>query len=1113
MGRSIHRGILLAAMTLVAVLALGSAAAQAGPYEFNAELSLTGGCQTSTVDPVADPGCPDKHPPQAFSNPRAITTDSYGNIYVVSYGGGTGTEGRIDIFDSKGVFITEVSDPAGPVMVSVDSKGNMYTFDVTPKTRELRRFTPTVYNPAAGEIEYGNPPTLITDQFGSSVAGIEINRSNDHLFVHYAKWISEYGSAEEGNKLLDDTIGQGVLSTDEGRSIAIDSSRSRIYASDQDPVSLVGLIRVFDLNAPHKLIETIDGASTPAGKLSPELSLTVDEETGHLFLYNGGEKGSKVVYELTEKGQYVSTISYGIKDIGRAIKIWVDNGKNSPNGGLNPDGRYLFVPSHPSGVGHVFAYGPSGEAPPEIEAASFSAVTDTEARLRGVINPGSLETSYAFEYTTQAAFEQEEFAGAVVAASGQLDAFDSGVPVVVPLSGLDPETAYRFRITATNAEGADEAEGAFTTYPAFASLAPCPNDATRTGLSALLPDCRAYELVTPADTNARSPVGVGHLGVYFGSPHTSPDGNRVSFQIEGGTIPGTESTGSFAGDPYLATRGPAGWTTASAGPDGSEAPKILPGSTSADQGYSFWSTANGEGSAAVDGKETHYVRYPDGHSELVGRGSLGTDPRADGKLITENGGHIIFVSGTASGPAIQLEPNAPSDGTRAIYDRTSDEVTHVVSLLPGDETPAAGQNASYVAASPDGEGVAFTIGTTLYLRHGNEETYEVGKELTFAGISAGGERVFYLSGGKLFAFDVEEGVIPFNAVGAVTPVNVSADGSAAYFVSTGVLTGEPNPNGQLPQAGQQNLYLSEEGAIAFVGIVTERDVEGEFNGTQQVEGLGLWIDAVGPGSAELPGELGIDPSRTTPDGSVLLFESRANLGGYDSEGHAQVYRYDSVAGQLDCLSCNPTGAPATGEASLQSISTGIAEPEPFGAFALVANLRADGRRAFFQSEEPLVLGDTDGLQDVYEWEDQGVGTCNRSGGCIYLISSGHSDRVDYLYAVSESGDDVFFRTSDLLLPIDTDETPSIYDARVGGGFPEGKAGSCEGEGCRPTLSPPPNLTSPNTPPLPSPPAKPRVRKCPKGKHKVKRQGKVRCVKNQRKRGHRKAGSTQNGGRK
>jgi hypothetical protein len=1088
---------LIAIVALLCAFGAGATPAMGANYGFDPTLSLTGGCATFPPDPVPDPGCPAQHAPSPFSKPRAVTTDSYGDIYVASYGN-VPSEGRIDIFDASGVFITEVADPRGPVYVAVDSQGILYVFENTSRTRELNRYSPTAYDPTAGDIAYSSPPQLITNDFGSSVAGIAVDPVTGHLFVHYAKWITEYDNAAAGNPVIDETIGSGTLNADVGLSIAVDATHGLIYASDTDPTGFgEGWVRAFELAAPHHLVATLDGSDTPVGKFNTQLYVAVDEGTGHVFVYDGGG-GSKVVYELTASGEYVSTISYGIKDIGAAIKLWVDNGLNSPNGALSSEGRYLFVPSEPVGVGHVLAYGPTAENPPSVANLSASGITATEAQLHATVDPGNLATHYTFEYISQSRFEEAGFSGAVVAPTGQLQAVDSEIPVSAPVTGLSPDTAYRFRVVATNSEGSDEAEGEFSTYPAAEESPSCPNGEVRVGASALLPDCRAYELVTPGNTNARSPVGVGHLGSYFAAPQASPDGSRVSFQIEGGMIPGGDGTGSFAGDPYLATRSGTGWTTASAGPNGAEAPKILPGSTSPDQGYSFWSTASPEGSAAVDGGNANYVRYPDGHSALVGRGSLGSDPNADGKLISENGGHIVFVSGTSTGPAVQLEPNAPPSGTRTIYDRTADEVTHVVSLLPNGKAPPAGQDALYMGASLDGTGIAFTVEGTLYLRYDNRETFKVGKELTFEGVAAQGRRIFYLDGGNLKAFDVNGGVVSFSTSGNVIPVNVSLDGTAAYFISPSVLTKSPNPNGAKAKAGQQNLYLSKEGAISFVGTVTERDVAGEFNGIEQIEGLGLWTLAVGPGVGN-PGSFAKDPSRTTPTGAVLLFESRASLDGYDPAGHAEVYRYDSVDQALTCLSCNPTGASPAGQSSLQSISPGIAQPEPFGAFALIENLRSDGRRAVFQSEEALVPTDTDGLQDVYEWEQQGVGSCTRPSGCIYLISSGQSARNDYLFGISQSGDDVFFRTSDQLLSGDLEETPSVYDARVGGGFAEENAGVCQGEGCRTALPSSPEIPAPTT----TATAAHRVKRlhCPKGMHKVKRHGHARCVKKHRKHRH------------
>jgi hypothetical protein len=1101
LGQTLCAAFVAIALTLISA----SSALAANGYIFDPVLSLNGTCSTTKADTVPDPGCPEgEHPPKGFTSVRSIATDYYGNIYVASYGNeaAKGVEGRIDIFDPSGFYIGEVPTTHGPKDLAIDSKGNLYVFEAHPGGGgKLVRYEPTLpYNPAAGEIEYDPTPVLVTQDEALFLQSIAVNADNDHVFMFWGQWVEEFGSAEEGNKFIGKISSEGFLTKSNGQGLAIDAAHDLLYAADKES------IRVFELEAPHKLIRTITGAAIPV-KFTSFASVAVDESTGNFFVFDGTSK--KNVYEFLEDGTYVRTLNWKFEPT-FGSEVSIDNGPFSPNSGFNSKGEagYLFAPSEEGGLSQSLAFKPREEFPPEVKALSFADVTEEDAELEATINPGALETHYTFQYVTEEAFDKEGFAGADIAGEGNVPAGLSDVPVSAAATGLSAGTQYRFRVIATNSEGTDEAEGTFTTYLEEETILPCPNDATRTGLSVLLPDCRAYELVTPPDTNARAPRGLGKApGIYFPSREVSPSGGEVSFFTEGGAIPGDEGAGSLSGDSYLSKRGSNGWTTASAGPNGVEAVAPLTGATSPDQGYSFWGSGP-QGSAAVEGGAANYVRYPDGHSALIGRGSLDTDPRAEGVLISEGGSHIIFVSGGSVGTtAVQLEENAPPDGTVAIYDRTSDEITHVVSLLPGDVPQVAGQNALYEGASLDGRGVAFTIGKKLYLRFDNTETFEVGENVTFAGIAEGGARIFYVAGGDLFAFDAEEEkTIEFTDTGNVTPVNVSADGSAAYFVSATAIAVGSNPNGDAPQAGKENLYLSREGAVSFVATVTERDVEGEFGATETTGGLGLWTVAA------RSGQFAIDPSRATPDGSVLLFESRANLGGYDSKGHAQIYRYDSVGDSLECLSCNPTQAPMTSDASLQSILQELGGPEPFTSFILINNLRADGRRAFFQSSEALVQSDTDGLQDVYEWEANGAGTCDRPQGCVYLISSGQSQRLDYLYGVSDSGDDVFFRTSDLLLPLDRDETPSIYDARVGGGFPEPVAEPCQGEGCRPGLTPSPGLPTPGM--LPDKESgnspKPTPRPCAKGKRKVKRNGKVRCVKKHGKRKHRKAGSSKKG---
>jgi hypothetical protein len=1028
-----------------------------------------------------------------------VAIDRFGDLYVASHGplGGGGAAARVDIFNSSGIFLNEIA-VSGVREVAVDSEGNLYTYGSGPGELKLQRYAPEAghYDPAAGEIAYQpTPVTVISAQQASlegrpfaSFNGIAVDSSNDHLYVNYNEYVAEYGSAAEGNPLIDETIGRGQMNIAASPWVTVDGRTHDVYVGVSATADSPAVVKEFEGQAPHALIRTISGFSANEG----QISIAVDEQTGHVFVDDiKASSSKKKVYEFppSEENQTLGD-ALAVLEHHFAYESFPQIAlANSPS----PIQGYLFVPTGGATPGHLYAFAPiPPPKPPQVESETVFGVTQTDAGVEAAINPDGSPTEYFFEVASAQAVQEEGFAGAARFGEGSLSNGTEAVKVSASASALQPASAYVLRVLAESecepGGCSDERQVRFTTFPSLSGSESCPNESLRVGSSAALPDCRAYELVTPGNTDGRAAEGIGYTGQMFPTLEATADGDSVSFLISGGSLPGTDATGGFSGDDYLATRTAGGWRTSLEGPNGAETEGPLLGGLSADHGFLFWNVLPPDrGSALLNGKRTDYVRYPDGTSQLVGRGSLADDQLAVGKFIATDGTHIVF---TTEPSGIQLEPDSPPAGTIAVYDRTADETTHLVSLLPGNVTPAAGQNARYVGASADGSAIAFEIGSTLYLRRDDSETIEVVQGASaFAGVSEDGALVSYAKAGNLFSFDAATATTtPLTSSADASFANVSGDGSRAYFVSPSVLPGSgTNPNGDSAQPGAENLYLSDRTTVRFVATLTKRDVEGEFRGGQ-VDGLGLWSAAVGTGG------VGIDPSRTNPEGTVLLFTSRADLSDYDSQGHAEVYRYDSAANLLSCLSCNPTMLPALSESSLASVGTAPPTPEPFSAFAIVPNLRADGLRVFFQTSEALLPNDTDGHQDVYEWEEDGVGSCAIPGGCVYLISSGHSARNDYLYGASASGDDVFFTSSDRLLRGDSETTPSIYDARREGGFAEEAQGApCEGEGCRPRLTGPPPLPAPAS----NAPGADEVAatvKCPKGRRKLVRQGKVRCPK-------------------
>ncbi len=1108
-----------------------SAGAAEEPYLFNATLSLSGGCAISSVDPVPDPGtCPMPpgqpgidHPSKPFKLTRGNAVDSYGDRYIASYGqeGQIDTEGRIDVFGPDGRFITEIEDPNGPISLAVDSEGNLYAMEQrsggepNENLRQISRYSPTAYEPATGTIEYGSPVVFMRQEEphgnppvpeingGNALVqngAVAVDPLNDHLLVKVAGTVNEYTSAAEGNNVVGPALPEARTYPfdQEIQTIAVDGAHDRLLVLVQPEQNLhpgaTPALGEFELSGAHAQVGEIDGSTTPAGQFAEVLGMSVaaDEATGNIFVsenYN-----NKRIYEFEPDGTYVTTITKkGLETANIFPQLSIDNGPHSPNQGV------VYFPSGEGNPGHSLAFEPyRPPRTPAVESAGVSGVTEDEAILRAEINTEGAEASYRLQYVTQQGFEAEGFDAALTAAEGELPAATDAVAVHVPIAGLSAGVAYRFRVVVADEAGSDERQVGFTTYSETQIETDCENQSLRTGPSARLPDCRAYELVTPANTNGHSPFAGSALGEPFETEASAANGRALYFIVEGGALPGYEGTGSFAGDPYLATRTPSGWVTAAVGPTGAEALGANFGGLSADLGYSPWEAEAG-GSKVVGRLPTRYVRYPDGHSALVGRGSLGTDPRAKVRYISEGGTHIIFES------AAQLEPQAPPPlenihDQGALYDRTGDEVTHVVSLLPGDETPSqADGNAMLEGVSKDGSAVAFRLYNTpgLWVRVDDRETIQVGGAgATSMGLNADGSRIFYTEAGNLYALDLASGAtVAFTEAGDAVTVNISADGTAAYFLSHEVLPVNANPQGALPQPGGENLYLSKEGALSFVGTVSSEDL---VDSLHRLDGWGEFFAR---------GELVRDPSRTTASGSVVVFESKAQLTSYDSAGHSEIYRYDAQAPSLRCLSCDPTQAAPQGGATLASIRSRGEAGEPLLTYNTIRNLASGGNRVVFQSPDPLVVGDTDNAQDVYEWEADGVGSCTRPNGCVYLLSSGRSAHGNYLFAVSADGNDVFISTTDLLLPaLDSDNARSVYDVRVNGGIPGpgAPAAGCLGAACQPVGVPPATLNPASA--LfhgPGNVSAPRSKKkhCAKGKRRKRRHGHVRCLAVHRHRKH------------
>jgi len=212
---------------------------------------------------------------------------------------------------------------------------------------------------------------------------------------------------------------------------------------------------------------------------------------------------------------------------------------------------------------------PPPKVRPSINDQYASSVGTVDATVAAKINPHFWDdTTYRVQYGTSdcalgGCQERPEAPGARL--SRKMTGTNLDAHVVI--EGLQPGTTYHYRFVSESSGGGPSygKDRTFTTYPVPATgKDDCPNRSLRTGASAALPDCRAYEMVSPTDKNGGSIVSPPNITGWNLAFYQSAEGGEGVTYSSGTAFAGSQ-TGAYVNQ-YLARRGGEGWATEALSP-------------------------------------------------------------------------------------------------------------------------------------------------------------------------------------------------------------------------------------------------------------------------------------------------------------------------------------------------------------------------------------------------------------------------------------------------------------------------------------------------------------------------------------------------------------------
>jgi hypothetical protein len=712
----------------------------------------------------------------------------------------------------------------------------------------------------------------------------------------------------------------------------------------------------------------------------------------------------------------------------------------------------------------TFSGADAGVSEPQIEANGSALSPSGKVTVHTDFKGGEVEkTNYRFEYVSQASFAEDGWVDAAMTPEAAVPVSGGSEVVSAALPVLTAGETYRYRLLVTSSiPGVGVLEGAeqSLTVPSFAvELVPCPNEEFRTGLSAGLPDCRAYEQVSPVEkSGSQEPEQYG--GEIASNLMVAGEGGSAVFEA---TAVSWGDGADAGGSPYFFSREAGrGWGMTAGSPQpetgvDNDRPQIYSANVkqvALEAGYTT--------SQSGESPNIEYKVGPLG-GPYTTVATVPREPRADSEQGSEG---WVAANGSFSKLVLQTKDHSllgEETGTKSgsdLYEYTAEEGLRQLNV--NSEGTTIGICGADVVDGADEKAADGATGNVVSGPHT---------------VSADGSRVFFYAGFGSECPTATE-LAHANSGSVVDPeprlhLYMRVNGTETVDIGAYKFMGA---NGQ----GTTLLVENTAGALLAYNVESKATVAqsgGEMESEQELGSLGIPVNRVEAGEGAEP----FAHPRYIYWGA-----------GPGNAGDGQVYRYDGVEHLVQCVSCASSFDPDPKQPAFVSSGSGAGM---HGGVQELSTSSANGEFEFFTTPAALVPQDVDGeisiegsngvhgglgtgeyidvaqttspSSDVYEWRAAGVDGCAHVQGCLALITSGRGGYKNMLLRTADEGREVFIYTRSTLVaqtgrPEGSLGEGNIYDVRVDGGFPPAppRPTECEGDAC----SNPPGAPNDATPP-------------------------------------------------